>query len=180
MSASRRGAFTLVELLVVISIIVLLATLTFPAIQSTIQRAKGVRCLSNLRQIGIAVQQYVADPENGHRFPPVYSATVASSDSAAGTAPSSPLTPLACLGSYGVTLRLLTCPADPSPDPVYGSYLWSPVLQGEQPEDVHIYTPGGVFAVNSLSRLTICTDNGRPHLGKFNVLRADGRVETKP
>jgi len=71
--------------------------------------------------------------------------------------------PLACLGNYGITLPVLSCPSDKSPDTNYGSYIWSPILQGEQPEDVHIYTPGGVFTIQKLSRLTVCTDNGRPH-----------------
>ena len=68
-------AFTLVELLVVIAIIALLASLLMPAIQSGVQKAKAAKCASNLRQIGIAVQQYVADPDNDHQFPPVYNVT---------------------------------------------------------------------------------------------------------
>ena len=45
-------AFSLVELLVVIAIISMMASLLFPAIESGIQKAQGVKCLSNLRQIG--------------------------------------------------------------------------------------------------------------------------------
>jgi prepilin-type N-terminal cleavage/methylation domain-containing protein/prepilin-type processing-associated H-X9-DG protein len=173
-------AFTLIELLVVVSIIGMLASLLLPAIRSGLEQAKKAKCLSNLTQIGNAVQQYIADPENGHRYPPVYSVSVSSGDMSAGAAPTAPLTPLACLGNYGITLPVITCPSDKSPDTNYGSYIWSPVLQGEQPEDVHVYTPGGVFTVQKLIRLTVCTDNGRPHLGKFNVLRADGHVESRP
>jgi prepilin-type N-terminal cleavage/methylation domain-containing protein/prepilin-type processing-associated H-X9-DG protein len=178
----KRGAhaFTLIELLVVISIIGMLASLLLPAMRSGMDQAKKTKCLSNLTQIGNAVQQYIADPENGHRYPPIYSVSVTSGDMNAGTAPGSPLAPLACLGNYGITLPVLSCPSDKSPDTNYGSYIWSPVLQGEQPEDVHIYTPGGVFTVSALSKVTVCTDNGWPHLGKFNVLRADGHVESKP
>jgi prepilin-type N-terminal cleavage/methylation domain-containing protein len=65
-------AFTLVELLVVVAIIAMLASLLMPAIQSGIQKAKGTKCSGNLRQIGIAVLQYVADPDNGHHYPPIY------------------------------------------------------------------------------------------------------------
>ena len=173
-------AFTLVELLVVIAIIAMLASLLMPAIQSGAQKAKAAKCTSNLRQIGISVQQYVADPDNGHKFPPVYNTgsnnaevTAASSDS--------PLQPLACLSNYGVTMALLTCPSDTAPDTnSYGSYLWSPILQGEQPENVQIYTRGGSFSVSRLASLTICTDKGMPHLGKINVLRADGHVDARP
>jgi len=180
-SGSTR-AFTLVELLVVIAIIAMLASLLMPAIQSGVQKAKGAKCTSNLRQIGIAVQQYVADPDNGHQFPPIYNtgsinAAIGSFTTNAGSS----LQPLACLSNYGVTMALLTCPSDSSPDTnSYGSYLWSPILQGEQPEAVHIYTRGGAFTVNRLASLTICSDKGMPHLGKINVLRADGHVDTKP
>jgi prepilin-type N-terminal cleavage/methylation domain-containing protein/prepilin-type processing-associated H-X9-DG protein len=177
-----RG-FSLVELLVVIAIISMLASLLFPSIQTGIQKAKGAQCLSNLRQIGVSVQQYVADPDNGHQFPPIYNVSASNASSQSGVNSNSPtglLLPLQCLGNYGVTIALLTCPSDTAPDTNYGSYLWSPVLQGEQPQDVHIYTRGGVFTISKLSSMTVCTDKGLPHLGKLNVLRADGHVETKP
>jgi prepilin-type N-terminal cleavage/methylation domain-containing protein/prepilin-type processing-associated H-X9-DG protein len=180
---TQTEAFTLLELLIVIAIIGMLASLLMPAIQSAAQRAKGAKCLGNLTQISAAVQQYIADPENDHQFPPIYNVTGSTSSVDAGANASlagSSLQPLAALGNYGLTLSLLTCPSDPSPDANYGSYLWSPVLQGEQPQDVHVYTRGGVFTASGLSTLTICTDKGRPHLGRFNVLRADGHVETKP
>jgi prepilin-type N-terminal cleavage/methylation domain-containing protein/prepilin-type processing-associated H-X9-DG protein len=173
-------AFSLVELLVVIAIISMLASLLFPSMQTGIQKAQAARCLSNLRQIGIGVQQYVADPENGNQFPPIYN--IGSTNAAIGStsASNSALQPLNALGNYGVTIALLTCPSDTAPDPSYGSYLWSPVLQNENAADPHVYTRGGVFTVNRLSTLTLCTDKGMPHLGKLNVLRADGHVETKP
>lgn len=177
-------AFTLVELLVVIAIIAMLASLLMPAIQSGVQKAKAAKCTSNLRQIGIAVQQYVADPDNGHKFPPIYNVTSGNASSQSGVntnAPTSVLQPLVCLSNYGVTMALLTCPSDTSPDTnSYGSYLWSPVLQDEQPENVQIYTRGGSFSVSRLASLTICTDKGMPHLGKINVLRADGHVDARP
>lgn len=50
----RKSAFTLIEMLVVISIIVLLASLLFPAINSALRRAQQARCMSSLRNFGIA------------------------------------------------------------------------------------------------------------------------------
>ena len=173
-------AFTLVELLVVIAIIGMLASLMTPSIQGAFERSKGVKCVNNLREIGTAVQQYVADPANDGKYPPVYSAGVSNADMSSGTAPQGSLSPLSCLKEYGVTLALLTCPSDRTPDTNYGSYIWSPVLQGEQPQDVHIYGRGGVFTVDRIGRLTICTDKNRPHQGKYNVLRGDGHVDTRP
>lgn len=177
------SAFTLVELVVTVFIIALLASMALPSVRTGIEKAKSAKCLSNLRQIGTAVQQYVADPVNAHRYPPIYNVGSGNTnpETSANTAleGASTLQPLACLEPYGVTLQLLTCPADRAPNPTYGSYIWSPILQDEQPENVVIYTPGGAFSVSKLSSLTICTDNGRPHLGRFNILRADGHVETR-
>lgn len=176
-------AFTLVELLVVIAIIGMLASLLMPAIKTGAQKAKAAKCTSNLRQIGISVLQYVADPDHGHKFPPIYNVTSenASAQSGVNTNATTMLQPLVCLSNYDVTMALLTCPSDTSPDTnSYGSYLWSPVLQDEQPENVQIYTRGGSFSVSRLASLTICTDKGMPHLGKLNVLRADGHVDAKP
>jgi prepilin-type N-terminal cleavage/methylation domain-containing protein/prepilin-type processing-associated H-X9-DG protein len=58
---SRRTAFTLIELLVVLTVISILAGLLLPVLARTRENGRRAACQSNLRQIGLGLQQYSQD-----------------------------------------------------------------------------------------------------------------------
>src|SRR5215469_5451502 len=57
----RPQGFTLIELLVVIAIIAILAAILFPVFAQAREKARQITCLSNVKELGLAVQMYNQD-----------------------------------------------------------------------------------------------------------------------
>jgi prepilin-type N-terminal cleavage/methylation domain-containing protein len=167
-------AFSLVELLAALAILAILGTLSTPAIGALIERGRSARCVANLRQIGVAVQQYATDHD--YRFP-----AIETDDYELGNdgQPAS-----VALAPYGITPATLTCPTDLATTgniKEHGcSYHFSPRLQDELLTNVNIYGRRGIFQVPDVGRLTVCSDYQPVHAGPgrlgLNLLKADGRV----
>ncbi len=68
---TRKG-FTLIELLVVIAIIAILAAILFPVFAKARDKARQASCLSNQKQIGLAIMQYVQDYDETYPCTSIY------------------------------------------------------------------------------------------------------------
>ena len=183
MPRTPRGssAFTLVELLTVITILGMLVGMISPSLQRVRAKAETTACQSNLRQIGTAVWLYV--PDNGNKFPCInnpWGEQIFTNEGATNL--------LGTLGPYGLTAKVLACPADlRSKDSYYrkytNSYEFTPFPSEEEvaPGTATIYGRTGTFEI-PFRRLTLAWDASDVHSDGYgyNGLRADNTVSAEP
>lgn len=190
---TRRGAFpatpgfTLIELLCVMAIIAVVVGLSLPSYSNFRDKSDGVKCSSNLRQIGVALQGYVG--QNDGQFPEIE------------TDPGNPVYPpeseakglLATLAGNGLTEDVVKCPADLRTFNYFAkrgtSYEWVPYVDDEMQAAPQVFTRRGQLTM-PLSKIIVCFDTERVHgmRGEFkskkNYLYADGHIrnywETAP
>ena len=106
MKPSPRKGFTLIELLVVIAIIAILAAILFPVFAKAREKARQVACLSNEKQMGMALLQYVQDYDEF--FPLRYT------DVTKATKPSHQQNWKDELYPYIKSLAVFKCPSNPA------------------------------------------------------------------
>jgi prepilin-type N-terminal cleavage/methylation domain-containing protein len=117
----QKRAFTLIELLVVIAIIAILAAMLLPVLAAAKRRAQRINCVSNLKQVNLAMRIWEGD--NGNLYPMAVStslggaqeriATTANNNSGA-YAPSGITNIFTCCSNEMSTTKIFVCPSDSS------------------------------------------------------------------
>ena len=116
-----RAGFTLIELLIVIGIMAVLAAISVPAINKALSSSRSSKCLSNLKQIGIAVLAYPI--ENNGDLPVDSGANFSAGADTLWFKLITPYIPTRTGTTTGVAVnKVLRCPAEKQPsDSVSGS-----------------------------------------------------------
>ena len=159
----RRG-FTLIELLVVIAVIAILAALLFPVFSSAKKAAKRTTCMSNVRQIEMAVLMYLSDSEDVYPQTRQYSSQPDVEDAAGEIDEpiySSWFEPVEAYtaSSKNANPAVFSCPEDPDP---FGRLCFE--IDPDSPQVIS-YLENGYFAFG-LSQGTITNASNTVYLAE--------------
>lgn len=163
----RAAGFTLLELVVVMGIIAVLATVAYPYFNRAIYRAEAAACNKNLGGIGVALQLYLAD--NNNTFPTLTAARSSTEDNEPALDTE--------LKDYCKDSSVWTCKGDKEKiwQKTGTSYYWNSTLNGQNAAKLDFL---GIFKQSG--RIPVITDKENFHkwVGlEVNILFADGHVE---
>ncbi len=165
----KARAFTFIELMVVLGVIAILAALLLPALIRTREMGRSTACLSNLHQMGIALQLYVSDNQN--LLPVMYDQSV-NGATTNGPAINVVLLPFA-------TSNVFRCPSDSQGlfDMTGSSYSWNNLLNGQDADNLKILTNA-----YPSTQIPVVYDKEKFHIVRgdkraINYLYADGHIK---
>ena len=169
----QRAAFTLIELLVVIAIIGVLAGLLLPTLGRAKESGRATACLSNLHQIGLALQVYVSD--NNNRMPFMRDMVVTTNPPSTDALPGPDVVLRPHLGSTNV----LRCPSDENVFRATGSsYAWNSLLNGQNADQLR------ALYLDTPQKIPLFFDKEQFHRARgagkaINFLYADGHIRNR-
>ena len=162
-----RG-FTLVEIIVVMAVVAILGLIAFPVTSRVIESGRATACVSNLRNLGVALDLYLG--EHNQIMPTLQ----------AGRQSTSQDIPVIdnTLNAYVRDARVFVCPSDTQGIAAASgtSYFWNSALDGESVAQLHFILSN---SVGQNSEIPVLSDKAAFHpytANKVNLLYADGHA----